>query len=66
MLVSTGYGDVPMAVKALKAGAADFIEKPFDRDDFLTTVQEILEQSVPQMPASTPSLTKAETRVLSP
>lgn len=39
IVVMTGHGDVPMAVAAMKAGAADFLEKPFDDEVFLATVQ---------------------------
>lgn len=35
----TGHGDVPMAVRALKAGAFDFIEKPFDDGIMLDRIQ---------------------------
>lgn len=45
VLVITGYGDIPTAVTAVKAGAADFIEKPLDRDSFLSKVASILKKS---------------------
>ena len=38
----TGHGDVPMAVAALKRGAADFIEKPFNDEDMLTLIRQCL------------------------
>jgi FixJ family two-component response regulator len=64
VLVVTGYGDVPMAVRALKAGAADFIEKPLDRDAFLEAVQVLLRQNWTQTSLFNYSLTKTEVRVL--
>lgn len=39
----TGHGDVPMAVAALKKGAADFIEKPFNDTDMLRLIRQCLE-----------------------
>ncbi|MCB1887818.1 MAG: response regulator transcription factor [Rhodocyclaceae bacterium] len=38
----TGHGDVPMAVAALKRGAADFIEKPFNDEAMLRLVEQCL------------------------
>ena len=40
----TGHGDVPMAVAALKQGAADFIEKPFSDNDIVDLVESCLSQ----------------------
>lgn len=44
VLIITGYGDIPMAVKAFKAGAIDFIEKPFSRELLLSAINEILKK----------------------
>ncbi|MGC1953064.1 MAG: response regulator transcription factor [Gammaproteobacteria bacterium] len=40
----TGHGDIPMAVRALKAGAVDFLEKPFDDEALLQCVYHALER----------------------
>jgi len=41
----TGYGDVPMTVQAMKAGAVEFLTKPFGDDVLLTAVRNAIERS---------------------
>jgi FixJ family two-component response regulator len=43
MIIITGHGDVPMAVRAVKAGAVDFIEKPFRDQVLLDSVHRAIE-----------------------
>lgn len=46
IIVITGHGDVPLAVSALKAGAVDFLEKPFDIDTLLAAIEEGFRRTV--------------------
>lgn len=43
IIIITGHGDVPMAVKAVSAGAIDFIEKPFNNQSMLDSVHRAIE-----------------------
>jgi FixJ family two-component response regulator len=54
----SGYGDVPMTVQAMKAGAVEFLTKPFSDDVLLTAIQHALERS------STALANEAQTRTL--
>ena len=45
ILFITGHGDVAMAVQAIKAGAVDFLAKPFDDDVFLEAVHQATTKS---------------------
>ena len=43
IIIITGHGDVPMAVRAVTAGAVDFIEKPFNNQSMLDSVHRAIE-----------------------
>jgi len=43
VIIITGHGDVAMAVKAMKAGAVDFIEKPFHDEELLGSIRNALD-----------------------
>lgn len=45
MLVYSGYADVPMAVRALKAGAVEFLQKPFNQQELLEKIRQAREVS---------------------
>lgn len=50
VILITAYGDIDLAIRSLKEGAADFIVKPWQNDKLLATVQEILEKNKNRKP----------------
>jgi len=72
IVLITGHGDVDMAVAAIKIGAADFIEKPFDESRLLAGVRDAIEESQQRenagerkdLPAKFESLTARQRQVM--
>lgn len=73
VIVVTGHGDVPLAVRAMKAGAIDFLEKPYDETELLDSIQRALNEAehaheraaaIHQAEARLATLTERERQVL--
>src|SRR6267142_6588288 len=45
IVIMTGHGDVPLAVEAMKLGAVDFLEKPFEDDRLIVMIDTALRQA---------------------
>ena len=72
-IVMTGHGDVPLAVEAMKLGALDFLEKPFEDDRLIGMIETALLQNdggskseavTAEMAARVASLTQRERQVM--
>ena len=73
VIVMTGHGDVPLAVEAMKLGALDFLEKPFEDDRLIRMIETALSQNeggsksdalTADMAARVASLTQRERQVM--
>jgi two-component system, LuxR family, response regulator FixJ len=64
VLVVTGYGDIPLAVRAMKTGALDFIEKPLKFNTFIPFVESALKQGSRVDPLVGQKLTRMEMKIL--
>ena len=73
IIVMTGHGDVPLAVEAMKLGALDFLEKPFEDDRLIGMIETALSQNdggskndaiTAEMAARVASLTQRERQVM--
>ncbi len=61
IFIISGQGDIPMAVEAIKSGAYDFIEKPFDVESIISRVREAVSRAAQASGANTLTFPGAET-----
>ena len=49
IVIMTGHGDIPLAVEAMKQGAVDFLEKPFEDDRLIGMIEAAIRQAEPNL-----------------
>ncbi|MCP4348959.1 MAG: sigma-54-dependent Fis family transcriptional regulator [Desulfobacterales bacterium] len=54
VIILTAYGTIPDAVRAVKAGAVEYLTKPFDGRDLIKKIREILKQNLPSLNKTLP------------
>ncbi|MHC4530663.1 MAG: response regulator transcription factor [Planctomycetota bacterium] len=64
IIIVTGYGDIPMAIRAVKAGALEFIEKPLKSKTLADIINTTLKQNYLESLIKGNALTKTETIIL--
>lgn len=56
VVIMTGHGDIPLAVEAMKLGAMDFLEKPFEDDRLIGMIDAALQKAKPDLATETVTL----------
>ena len=62
VVMVTGHGDIPLAVRAVRAGASDFVEKPYDDEQLLASIGQTIADGVAET-AAAQRIAQASTRV---